>query len=376
MSTRFRLSLILGGPLQGHVGIFRLNRGQTSLSGVPNWTGHKRWIVMIGTSLSRIWPIWGNVSELATSPPGLYLMHAPKDTVLPYYMLPALNTTLGAWQSNSSDGTPALTWNSTSDTPSGASRRFQVPGVNLGPVGVAISFGGIDLLDVERGAWFDNFTAAMVVENPPADDPNAAVNKAAFTKHFGTPESPGPTSTYTDKVLVAYKPKAVLRFASLAEVEMYSVTAPSGGMWGVGAVSDSEPEFIYEPKTEDAYIVGIVVHSYWEDNSTSTLTSDANFTATTSPTTEATSNSTATSSPNMNSTSIVNSIATATFIVNSTATSSVNSTATLTSSVNSAVTSSPNSTSTSDTTSGANSTSTADSDSNSTSTFSSNFTSS
>ncbi|KAJ6491651.1 hypothetical protein C8R47DRAFT_1195385 [Mycena vitilis] len=121
-------------------------------------------------------------------------------TTVPYYTLPSLDSTVAGWKA-SSDASPAFTWSSGSDT---------------------LSFGGIGLIDVQRGAWFDNFLSAKATQNP------GSAPLAAQEKHFGTSEQPGPLAKYNDRMLVAYKAKAVLNFPGQAP----SMTASVGGMWG------------------------------------------------------------------------------------------------------------------------------------------------
>ncbi|KAJ7188906.1 hypothetical protein C8R46DRAFT_1244121 [Mycena filopes] len=224
-------------------------------------------------------PIWVNVSDLALSPPGVYLMPAPKGVVLPYYDLPSLNLTLLPWQSGAADGPPALSWNSTLDA-SAVSRRNE-PIVQLRPSSMSVSFGGIDLLDVARGAWFDNFTGAHAVENPPANDPDASLHP-----------SPKGAATYTDKVIVVYKPKVVLKFQSQVVLDMFTPSAPSGGVWGDGVASDIDFEYVYEPQTQDAFIVGTVLRSYWDSNSTTTTNASSSTTNSAAASSSLSSNST------------------------------------------------------------------------------------
>ncbi|KAJ7188907.1 hypothetical protein C8R46DRAFT_1184187, partial [Mycena filopes] len=167
------------------------------------------------------------------APPGNYTMPISNGTLLPFYSLPSLDATLSGW------GTDANVSISGTATNSEVGQTFTAN----------ISFGGIQLLDVQRGAWFDNFDSAHAAASPESNVSNAAAYQSTFTKYFGTAQNPGPVAKYTDKVIVVYKPKAVLTFTSLAEANMYALMPPSGGMWGTGALSDTDPEFIYEPKT-------------------------------------------------------------------------------------------------------------------------------
>ncbi|KAJ7655593.1 hypothetical protein DFH06DRAFT_1473852 [Mycena polygramma] len=173
-------------------------------------------------------------------------------TTVPYYALPSLDSTVAGWKA-SSDASPAFTWSSGSDT---------------------LSFGGIGLIDVQRGAWFDNFLSAKATQNP-GSAPLAAQETALFAKYFGTAQQPGSLAKYNDKMLVAYKAKAVLSFSGQAP----SMTASVGGMWGgVLGTASSDGKVTLESNSTDPFLIGFVVHNYWDasspsSNSTSSSTS-------------------------------------------------------------------------------------------------------
>ncbi|KAJ7286972.1 hypothetical protein C8J57DRAFT_1652470 [Mycena rebaudengoi] len=219
-------------------------------------------------------------------------------TYVPFYSMPSLNSTLALWQSNTDDTKTAIAWNSTHDTQvsvsgsqssgasvhwlwnsASASQSSNYSFVMTQTQSTLISFGGIELINVERGAWFDNFRAASAVGNPEATDPLAKPHHDVFVDNFGTPENPGPASIYNDKALVVYKPRATFKYASQedynAAKEAQAQASVSGGLWGVSAnaqdqskaaeFNDQDFEIVFSPDNKNAYIVGFVMHSYWDD---------------------------------------------------------------------------------------------------------------
>jgi hypothetical protein len=119
-------------------------------------------------------------------------------TLVPFYAMSALNSTLATWQQGLAT-TPALTWNSssevsvsTSDSQSqgiGASWLFDSASESSSSnssfmlamaQSADLSFGGIELIPVERGAWFDNWRSASAVATPAPNDPLAGPHKQAF----------------------------------------------------------------------------------------------------------------------------------------------------------------------------------------------------
>ncbi|KAJ6469672.1 hypothetical protein DFH09DRAFT_1478572 [Mycena vulgaris] len=228
-----------------------------------------------------------------------------KMAVVPYYSMPSLNSTLTVWQTAPDDAPPTLTWNSTtslrislesSESSSvsvhylwnkvGASQNSNMSFVATETASTLISFGGMELITVERGAWFDDFNSATAVGNPSTTDPLATAHKAAFATYFGTPQSPGPASTYNDKALVVYKPKAVFKYADTASYQAaksaQASASVSGGLWGAsgsGQSSSSNTDFndealelSFTPNSKNAYIVGYVMRSYWDDSTSATNT--------------------------------------------------------------------------------------------------------
>ncbi|KAJ6534888.1 hypothetical protein B0H19DRAFT_1271567 [Mycena capillaripes] len=161
-----------------------------------------------------------------------------KAVTVPFYAMPSLNITLTDWQTAPDDQPPTLNWTSTidgrisasSDESSSSSVRIFLSKASASQnsnmsfslttaAWVSISFQGMELIDVERGAWFDDFATATAVANPSSNDPSGAKYKAAFDESFGTAANPGPASTYNDKALVVYKPKAIFKYGSQEEFD-------------------------------------------------------------------------------------------------------------------------------------------------------------
>lgn len=133
--------------------------------------------------------------------------------MVPFYALPSLNGTLTDWQTADDDAPPTLTWNSTSDQrvtlstqesagasvnwlfgSASGSESYNNSFVGTTTASTLLSFGGMELVDIERGAWFDDFRCATLIGNPASDDPYADQHKAAFTKYvsaFALPRNIG-----------------------------------------------------------------------------------------------------------------------------------------------------------------------------------------
>ncbi|KAJ7503150.1 hypothetical protein B0H11DRAFT_1988039 [Mycena galericulata] len=224
-------------------------------------------------------------------------------SMVPFYAMPSMNSTLAVWQQGTDDGSPALTWNSSHDSSvsvsasqsssvsanwlwdsASASQNSNMSFVLTQAQSSVISVGGIELIDVVRGAWFDAFRSASATGNPATDDPLAKAHKAAFAEYFGTSANPGPAAIYNDKALVVYKPTATFAFGSQADYNAaksaQAKASVSGGLWGVsGGASSSQSGAVFDdnaltisfnPNTENAYIVGFIMHSYWDDVTNST----------------------------------------------------------------------------------------------------------
>ncbi|KAJ7125307.1 hypothetical protein C8R44DRAFT_782849 [Mycena epipterygia] len=177
-------------------------------------------------------------------------------TLVPFYAMPSLNSTLALWQSGSAK-TPALNWNSStssrvsmtsSDSSSvtghwlwdsaSASQNSNMSFVLTQAQSAQLTFEGVELIDVVRGAWFDGFRSASAVGTPASDDPLAKPHQEAFKTYFGTAKSPGPAAIYNDKALVVYKPSAVFTFGSQSDYKDAKSSqmgaSVSGGLWSVG----------------------------------------------------------------------------------------------------------------------------------------------
>ncbi|KAJ7188919.1 hypothetical protein C8R46DRAFT_1244142 [Mycena filopes] len=168
---------------------------------------------------------------------GISSMPIPNGTLIPLYGLPSLGTTLNKWQSQ----TTTASW-TTPITPT--------------ETNITISFGGIQLIDVQRGGWFNKFDGVKAVETS---------NATSWSKYFGTAQSPGPASTYVDKVLLVYKPSANISDSNSASLPS-NAGQVNGGLWGpdISEPSETQDGLVFSPKTEDAYIVGVVTRSYWD----------------------------------------------------------------------------------------------------------------
>ncbi|KAJ7750077.1 hypothetical protein DFH07DRAFT_961495 [Mycena maculata] len=226
----------------------------------------------------------------------------------PYYALPSLNSTLVGWQTAPNGTKPAISWDSSTDArisvtssesssagvkvlwdSASASQSSNMSFVLTQAESASISFGGIELIDVERGAWFDDFVTASAVGNPASDDPQASQHKKAFAQYFGTAQNPGPASTYNDRALVVYKPQATFTFSSeqayqsaksaaaavSVNVGLWSANANGQGSSGGQQSGNSTWQLAFTPNTNNGYIVGFVMKSYWDEASNSTSTSDS-----------------------------------------------------------------------------------------------------
>ncbi|KAJ7203264.1 hypothetical protein GGX14DRAFT_570149 [Mycena pura] len=220
------------------------------------------------------------------------------------YAMPSLNSTLAIWQQGPTDAAPALTWNSEHDSKvsitggqsasvsgqvlwdsASASENSNMSFVLTQAQSSVISFGGIELVDVVRGAWFDGFRCASAVGTPASDDPAAKEHKAAFETYFGTAANPGPTAMYNDKALIVYKPVMNFTFASEQDYSLareaqakaqasalfWSVSASAEGHDNSTTFDDARLTISFNPNTLNAYIVGFVMHNYWDDVSNTTI---------------------------------------------------------------------------------------------------------
>jgi len=90
---------------------------------------------------------------------------------------------------------------------------------------------------------------------------------------------------YNDKALVVYKPTMTFTFdneedynsAKAAQAQLSvgglfgSLNAQKSSSSSGSASNGSNWVLDFSPNTEAAYIVGFIMHSYWEDSSSSTL---------------------------------------------------------------------------------------------------------
>ncbi|KAJ7188909.1 hypothetical protein C8R46DRAFT_1056140 [Mycena filopes] len=222
-----------------------------------------------------------------------------KGGFVPAYLMPSLNSTITIWQTTP-DAPATLTWNSTMTTSvdvdkgesttatvkylwnkasesQSSNMSFEATTTSF----TSVSFGGMELIDVERGAWFDDFLTASAVGNPPTTDPHAAEHKAAFDKYFGTAEKPGPAAVYNDKALVVYKPSATFKYATQSDYNAAKAAQASlsggfglfsGSASGKGSSNDTSTDdetmtISFTPNSKNAYLVGFVMRSYWDNAS-------------------------------------------------------------------------------------------------------------
>ncbi|KAJ7750049.1 hypothetical protein DFH07DRAFT_549925 [Mycena maculata] len=205
-----------------------------------------------------------------------------------YYAIPSLKSDLANWKKNTSliaflwdPSNPNGTRVKSSAPPLGTGTQPRMPHVSRGgpsfimaDFGVQVQFGGIELVDIELGTWFDHFKSANSVANPISDDLAGAAYKKIFTKYFGTAEHPGDLAKYTYKALVVYKPIISLLFASEQNaINAKSAATSSCGMWqGLtnGTIpADKDYYITFNPNTTDAYVVGVIMQSYWDGQAAS-----------------------------------------------------------------------------------------------------------
>ncbi|KAJ7935307.1 hypothetical protein B0H13DRAFT_1854531 [Mycena leptocephala] len=138
----------------------------------------------------------------SNSTPGDVVGQQFKGIMVPFYAMPSMNSTLAVWQKG--DAPAALTWNSSHDSrisiaesrssslsgnflwdSASASENSNMSFVLSTAQSSVISVGGIELITVVRGAWFDIFRSASAVGNPAPTDPLAKTHQATFKEFFG-----------------------------------------------------------------------------------------------------------------------------------------------------------------------------------------------
>ncbi|KAJ6469676.1 hypothetical protein DFH09DRAFT_1344759 [Mycena vulgaris] len=156
-------------------------------------------------SIPAVNPIIAGLSKPGVTMP-VPANNSPNNTLVPYYAMPSLNSVLTGWQTGPTDGPPAFTWNSVTSNGGRVQTRKPLtlargndPAELIQATAIDLSFGGIGLIDIEHGTWFDDFKSANALEHPPANDPVAGAHKSLFAKHFGTEKAPGPVSTYNKR---------------------------------------------------------------------------------------------------------------------------------------------------------------------------------
>ncbi|KAJ7157783.1 hypothetical protein C8R46DRAFT_1293024 [Mycena filopes] len=223
----------------------------------------------------------------------------------PEYDASVLNATLTNWQTSGSS-TPAFSykvnsshfaneshttegggglsfiWDDFSGSGSGEGSTTTKSG-NATTQYFEMTFGGISLITIDRGIWFDGFEMANAVQNPP--DNITAAAKPAFDQFFGNATNPGPAASYNRQVLMAYQPTWNITFTSKTDYE--EMKSASGGgeacflficanahgstSSNKTTVDDNSMTIAFQDLSKNGYILGYVVSSYWDSGRTTTI---------------------------------------------------------------------------------------------------------
>lgn len=223
--------------------------------------------------------------------------------VLPLYTIPVLESTLKGWQARDDAAEPEFTWESKNEKTSSLkelSESSASVGVSFGRFGghvgasnsegsestqtsaqeFSVKFGGITLMDVETGLWFDGYRMAAQAERP--TDAKSAPAREIFTKHFGTKEKPLPAAHYNKQAVVAYRPSWTMKFSSSdsyhkfmessfdvsAQYLFADVSASGKKMSDIVKGDTSSNTATYNPTSKNGVILGYVVESYQFGDST------------------------------------------------------------------------------------------------------------
>ncbi|KAJ7757259.1 hypothetical protein DFH07DRAFT_819695 [Mycena maculata] len=250
----------------------------------------------------------GNNMPISDPLPGLPTVGTTGQYV-PEYEISVLNGTLSYWQSTAAPGeTPKPAWsqNVTSSTftndsttksgggglsfiwedvsGSGSGSSSQTTTNITGSTSVfSMGFTGIQLMSIDRGIWFDGFRLASAAQNPP--DNVTAPAKPVFDKYFGTSSNPGPAAKYKRQALIGFQPSWTVKLQSSSDYQQLKTSAGSAGgcflficansasstSSNKTTTDDSSLTITYQDTTNNAYIIGYVIASYWDHDNTTTV---------------------------------------------------------------------------------------------------------
>jgi hypothetical protein len=69
-----------------------------------------------------------------------------------------------------------------------------------------LTFGGIALVDIDFGSWFDGYRLASAAHNPPPNDTISAKTQSVFDGFFGNSSKPLGISRYNSQMVVGFRP--------------------------------------------------------------------------------------------------------------------------------------------------------------------------
>ncbi|KAJ7198541.1 hypothetical protein GGX14DRAFT_665920 [Mycena pura] len=232
--------------------------------------------------------------EGATSTPGL----PSEGAFVAYYSIPTLNSTLTAWQAGSGlspvNFTNAQYSSNTTHTTSEAgiglgfifeeifgegegSNEQTHSSADVSSLKFELNFGGLALLDVSQGIWFDGYRVARAAENPDAQHQQA---KPVFSdpKYFGSQDKPGSLALYNTQALIGFKPSWTIQFTDSHQTDDTSKSEGEAGLsifglfdiggWG-GSTSNtthydnSTNTLTIQDNSNNAYVIGYVQTPYY-----------------------------------------------------------------------------------------------------------------
>ncbi|KAJ7496677.1 hypothetical protein FB451DRAFT_1386058 [Mycena latifolia] len=255
-------------------------------------------IISILTTDSQVQYVPGVNMEISDPVPGLASNGASGEYV-PEYYISILNGTLSHWQSNIIPGgaptffrqvTTSSYMNDTQTTSGGGGMSFvwdDVSGSGSGSGSTTTSnatstvesftmgFGGITLMSIDRGSWFDGFKAASAAQHPPDNVTQPA--KPVFDRFFGTAANPGVAARYNRQALIGYQPSWTITTQSSsdfnqlksaaagAEVCFLFLCANAHGSSSSNKtkIDDSSMTITFQDTSNNAYILGYVIDDYW-----------------------------------------------------------------------------------------------------------------
>lgn len=219
----------------------------------------------------------------------------------PLYSFPSLNGTIQAWRSGGQSPTygktittETVTSQSQSDSAeahvsvngpfvggsAGGSGTSNTSLTTISGLSVVVKFGGIQLMNVYRGIWFDQFRSATALKTSDKTDEKYTAAKKVFDHYFGTSSVPGSAAVYNDKALVVYQPYVNITFATESDfntAQSNSASASVSGFFGMvdaGATqshTEGQAKFekdtlsmVYQDQSPTAYILGYVQSSFWQ----------------------------------------------------------------------------------------------------------------